>query len=76
MKLKTWASVMALVLVPHVASGDIDSTVLMKHKDWEVTHDYLTSIRYRNRNHACKWTDLPEKVRQCVMQDLAEEADT
>jgi hypothetical protein len=33
-------------------------------------------FRYRNRNHACKWTDLPEKVRQCVMQDLAEEADT
>lgn len=43
MKLKAWASVMALVVLPHVASGDIDSTVLMKHKDWEVTHDYLSS---------------------------------
>jgi hypothetical protein len=30
-------------------------------------------FRYRNAHRACKWTDLPEAVRNTVMKDLESE---
>lgn len=35
-------------------------------------HD-VALYRYRNSHRACKWSDLPERVKQCVRQDLAGE---
>jgi len=32
----------------------------------------VSSFRYRNRHRACKWSDLPDKVKECVRQDLAD----
>lgn len=29
--------------------------------------------RYASRHRACKWSSLPEKVRQCVLNDLNQE---
>ena len=29
----------------------------------------IAAYRYRIRRHACRWTDLPEAVRECVRQD-------
>jgi hypothetical protein len=30
------------------------------------------AFRYRNRHRACRWSDLPERVKQCVRQDCAQ----
>lgn len=32
----------------------------------------VAAYRYRNKHHAAKWSSLPEKVKQCVLRDLAE----
>lgn len=32
----------------------------------------VAAYRYRVKHQAAKWSDLPEKVKQCVLQDLAE----
>jgi hypothetical protein len=36
-------------------------------------HAYeCAAYRHRNKHHCARWSDLPEKVKQCVRQDLAE----
>lgn len=32
------------------------------------------NYRYANRNRACKWSDLPPKVQECVRRDCEESA--
>jgi hypothetical protein len=36
----------------------------------ELLAHQAASFRYSQRHRACKWTDLPERVRACVLQDL------
>ena len=36
----------------------------------EMKAHQLTAYRYSSRHKACKWSALPEKVKQCVEQDL------
>ena len=31
----------------------------------------VAAFRYSQRHRACKWSDLPERVKDCVRQDLA-----
>lgn len=32
----------------------------------------VANYRYHNKRRACKWSDLPEKVKQLVRQDLSD----
>jgi hypothetical protein len=38
----------------------------------ELRAHLVASYRYTLRHQACRWTALPERVRECVLQDLKE----
>ena len=38
----------------------------------EMRAHQVAAYRYENRNRACRWSDLPDKVRECVLQDVAD----
>lgn len=38
----------------------------------EIEAHHLARYRMENYHRSARWSDLPEKVRQCVLQDLAQ----
>jgi hypothetical protein len=40
----------------------------------EMRAHQVAEYRYRNAHRACKWSDLPEQVKQCVRQDCRDDS--